>query len=177
MFSVNEPLGNNWRRKDFLIQLTCLVPWLANTLMISLKTDALACLSKEAAILDWTGLGIHTRSCIGEYGQSKPAKGKPYATVPNNKGAGEWAGTPLAFIHNDFEFCDKLMICWPYMDCLEEPRLAQFLHVCFCYHRSKYNFSIHKFKWLLGKALCVETQLIQLRFPRGSQRTLTNDNN
>jgi hypothetical protein len=79
-------------------------------LVISLKINASARLSKEAAILDWTGLGIHTRSHLGKYGHSKHTKGKPFATVPNNKDAGEWAHTLLAFICNNFQFYDKLMI-------------------------------------------------------------------
>jgi hypothetical protein len=125
-----------------------------NDLAISLKSDASARLSKEAAILDWMGLGIHTGSRLGEYGQSKPTKGEPFATVPNNDDAGEWAGTPLAFIRDDFEFYDKLMTRQNYRDCLKEPRLAQFLHVRFRYDKSKNNFSTRKFKRLSGMALC-----------------------
>jgi hypothetical protein len=85
-----------------------------NNLVISLKINATARLSKEAAILDWTGLGIHTSQItsrqIAMDSQSKHTKGKPFATVPNNKYPGEWAGTLLAFICNNFEFYDKLMI-------------------------------------------------------------------
>ena len=116
--------------------------------------DASVILRKEAAVLDWTGLGLHTGSRIGEYGQSKPRKGEPFATVPHTADAGEWAGTPLAFIREDFEFYDKLQVRHHYRDCLRNPNLASYLHIRFRFDKSKNNFTIRKFKRLSGIVVC-----------------------
>jgi hypothetical protein len=38
-------------------------------------------LDATAAVFDWLALGLHTGSRLGEYGQSKPSKQHPFATV------------------------------------------------------------------------------------------------
>jgi hypothetical protein len=43
------------------------------------QRDMQTLLGRTAAIFDWTGLGLHTGSRLGEYGQSKPEKGSPFA--------------------------------------------------------------------------------------------------
>ena len=40
-------------------------------------------LDQLPAIYDWSQLGCFTGSRLGEYGQSKPKLGKPFATVPH----------------------------------------------------------------------------------------------
>jgi hypothetical protein len=68
----------------------------------SLARDPSRLLDLLPAIYDWTRLGIFTGSRLGEYGQSKLCFGELFATVPMCPDAGEWAGTPLAFICEDF---------------------------------------------------------------------------
>lgn len=55
-------------------------------------------LDRTATVFDWTGLGLHTGSRLGEYGQSKPEKGSAFARVPQ----GPCAGQALAFVKRRF---------------------------------------------------------------------------
>lgn len=127
---------------------------LSNEIIRFHRHNATVLLTRKAAVLDWTGLGLHTGSRIGEYGQSKPTKKEPFARVPNTTDAGEWAGTPLAFIRADFTFFDKLLIRHSYTDCLKNQNLAQYVHIRFRYDKSKENFTIRKFKRLSGIIVC-----------------------
>jgi hypothetical protein len=56
------------------------------------------------AVFDWTQLGIFTGSRLGEYGQSCLPKNTRFNIVPKSVDAGEWAGTAIAFIRDDFTF-------------------------------------------------------------------------
>lgn len=127
---------------------------LSNEITRHFRHDATVLLNRKAAVLDWTGLGLHTGSRIGEYGQSKPTKKEPFAKVPNTREAGEWANTPLAFIREDFQYFDKLLVRHPYTKCIANPNLAQYVHIRFRYDKSKENFTIRKYKRLSGIIVC-----------------------
>jgi hypothetical protein len=47
---------------------------------------------------------------LAEYGQTKPTPGALFVTVPRTTHAGEWAGSPLAFIRDDFTFYDDKFV-------------------------------------------------------------------
>jgi len=124
------------------------------------KTDPDIFLSAEWAVFDWSATGVHTGSRLGEYGQSKSQKGSPFATVPMNKDAGDWAGTPLAFIHADMTYYDRNMIRCTIQECIADPSLAEYLHVRFRYDKSKKNFTIRKFQQVSGSILCIVKQTL-----------------
>jgi hypothetical protein len=127
---------------------------LSDELSLQHQHNNLVFLSKAFAVFDWMGLGIHTGSRLGEYGQSKPKAGEPFATVPNSTDAREWAGTPLAFVREDFQFFGSTLIQHPYLECLQDHSLALYVHIRFRFDKSKMNFSIRKFKRLSGIMLC-----------------------
>ena len=148
------------------------------------KTDSNVFLSAEWAVFDWSGAGIHTGSRLGEYGQSKPKKGVPFAMVPMTEDAGDWAGTPLAFIQADFTFYDHDMLRRSHSECLADESLAAFLHVHFHYDKSKNNFTIRKYRRVSGSLICIiKRSLAILRrayllgipahFPIGAYRPLS----
>jgi hypothetical protein len=64
----------------------------------AISADSTVFLQEHWVIFDWTHLGVFTGSCLAEYGQIKPRAGELFATVPNTAHAGEWAGSPIAFI-------------------------------------------------------------------------------
>lgn len=74
-------------------------------------------------------MGSHTGSRLAEFGQSKKPKGALYATVPNNKAAGRWAGQALAFIIDDFEFYSATGVKMTISQVLMNPQDAVELHV------------------------------------------------
>ena len=149
------------KREPFTMEM---LEALATDLHIKLRADASIFLSKEHAILDWMGLGIHTGSRLSEYGQSKPTKKNPIALVPSSEDAGEWAGTPLAFIRSDFTYYDKALVQHSYIECLRDPHLAEYVRIRFRFDKSKNNFSVRKFKRLSGIIACpVKRSLSALR--------------
>jgi len=126
------------------------------------KTDPNIFLSAEWVVFDWSATGVHTGSRLGKYGQSKSQKGSPFATVPMNKDAGDWAGTPLAFIRADMTYYDRNMICRMIQECIADPSLAEYLHVQFRYDKSKKNFTIRKFQRVSGSILCIVKQTLSI---------------
>ena len=71
--------------------------------------DCSAWLDRDAAVFDWSCLGIFTGSRSGEYAQTVAKRGQ-FACIPNSWAAAtEWKGTPLAFIATDFTFYDAHM--------------------------------------------------------------------
>jgi hypothetical protein len=69
--------------------------------------------------------------------------------------AGEWAGTPLAFIRADLSFYDQDMLRRSHSECLANDSLAIFLHIRFRYDKSKYNFTIRKYRRVSGSLICI----------------------
>jgi hypothetical protein len=128
---------------------------LARYLQAHRKTDSMVFLSAEWAVFNWSAAGVHTGSCLGEYAQSKPKKGELFATVPLTEDAGEWAGTPLAFLWANLMYYDKNMLRQSIQECLANESLTEYLHVQFPYDKSKNNFTIRKFRWVSGSLLCI----------------------
>jgi hypothetical protein len=141
-------------------------------------------LDRLLAIFDWAVLGVFTGSRLGEYGQSKPCRGEPFATVPNSPDAGEWAGTPLAFMHSDFTFFDAQFCLLSRSHTQQLLRLANEVHVRFRYDKSPNNFSIRKIRRSSGTFICAvkssiailqRADLLQVpsQFPVGVYRCTT----
>lgn len=118
------------------------------------RHDGTVFIQKDFAVINFSALGLHTGSRLGEYGQSKPMKGEPFATVPMSSDAGEWAGMPIAFIRADWEYYDANLIRHSYRACIKDPELAMFVHIRFRYDKSKNNFTIRKFKRFSDSILC-----------------------
>jgi hypothetical protein len=112
--------------------------------------DLQTLLGRTAAIFDWTGLGLHTGSRLGEYGQSKPEKGSPFARVPQ----GPCAGQALAFIREDFLYFNASGCRLDHSLLLEKPEQATVLHVIFRYDKSATNHSVRKFTRISDSFLC-----------------------
>jgi hypothetical protein len=65
-----------------------------------------------------------------------------------SKDAGIWAGLPLAFIREDFEFydCEACAISHAHLLSMHRKRRDMTVHIRFCFDKSKHNFSIRKFQ-------------------------------
>jgi hypothetical protein len=125
-------------------------------LCTSISIDGSVFLQERWAIFDWTRLGIFTGSRLAEYGQSKPTPGALFATVPWTTHAGEWAGTPLAFIRDDFTFYDDKFVQLLQSEATQDspPRVAHSVFIRFRFDKSPTNFSIRKFRRISGTFLC-----------------------
>jgi hypothetical protein len=110
------------------------------------QSSIFASLDKPAAVFDMARLGTFTGSRLSEYGQSKKRKKQRFATVPHDKTAGEWAGTALAFIADDFTLYDANNIRIPHAVALANWDLVETVHVRFRYDKSRENHSIRKFR-------------------------------
>lgn len=122
------------------------------------QQDISSFLDKSAALFDWTRLGIHTGSRLGEYGQSTLAGSHPlqFATVPNSHDAGIWQGSPLAFMASDFTFFDVngVQLEGPALLTHQPTVRAAAVHIRFRFDKSPTNFTIRKFSRLPGCYLC-----------------------
>ena len=108
------------------------------------KTDKEHRLGKEAAVLDWARLSAFTGSRVGEYAQSVGSSSQA-SRVPDLPFAGEWAGTPIAFVAEDFTFYTKDSLRLSTIQLLSHPKSAAQLHIRFRYDKSPRNFVIRKF--------------------------------
>jgi hypothetical protein len=107
-------------------------------------------LGKVAAVSNWTGLGVHTGSRLGEYGQSKRLPGNAFACVPE----GPCRGEPIAFIRSDFTFFTTTGHVIPLATLPSVASTAVVLHILFRYDKSKYNHVIRKFRRIPNSSLC-----------------------
>ena len=150
----------------------------------SLARDPSRLLDLLPAIYDWTRLGIFTGSRLGEYGQSKPRSGELFATVPLCSDAGEWAGTPLAFIREDFTYFDAQRHSLDRSALSDLQRYAEEVHIRFRYDKSTTNFAVRKFRRLRHSFICPVSSSIAIlhrahslcipeRFPIGAYRSST----
>ncbi len=78
--------------------------WLQQELTRSFQKDIGSKLDVMATVFDWVILGTFTGSRLSEYGQSKKKPEEPYALVPHSMAAGQYVGTSLAFIRENFTF-------------------------------------------------------------------------
>ena len=60
----------------------------------------------EAAIFDWTRLGVLTGSRVSD-AQTTAARKGTFSRVPDSLDAGDWRNTPIAFMFCDFSFYTK----------------------------------------------------------------------
>lgn len=120
----------------------------------AVAADPAAFLHRPCAVHNWTSLGVFTGSRVGEYAQSKPTKGIPFARIPLNEDAGEWAGQPLAFIRADFSFFDKAGRQLPTTNIVSLTNSTNEVHIRFRYDKSPTNFSVRKFKKTGHHFLC-----------------------
>jgi hypothetical protein len=123
-------------------------------------------LDRLPAIFGWAVLGVFTGSRLGEYGQSKPRRGEFFAAVPSTRDAGEWAGTPLAFMRSAFLIFDiQRCLMSRRSDSQQLLQLANEVHVRFRYDKSPNNFSIRKF----GALQALSSARSKLAFPSFSE--------
>lgn len=122
----------------------------------AILADSTVFLQERWAIFDWTRLGVFTGSRLAEYGQSKPCAGELFATVSNATHAGEWAGSPIAFIRDDFTFYDDHFVQLSHTDVMRYVpyRVAHYIYVRFHFDNSPTKFSIRKFLRISGIFLC-----------------------
>ena len=110
-------------------------------------------LGKEAAVLDWARLTAFTGSRVGEYAQSVGTSTKA-SRVPDLPFAEEWAGTPIAFVEDDFSFYSADSRKLELIKILEFPNRAAQVHIRFRYDKSPRNFTVRKFAKSGHKILC-----------------------
>ena len=117
--------------------------------LLSSTDPVLACMGALAAAFDWARLGIFTGSRLAEYGQGRLAKGTRFNVVPLTVDAGDWAGTPLAFIRADFVFYDTHMrtILHAQIFHYHAQQRVAWVYIRFRSDKSKNNFTIRKFQW------------------------------
>jgi hypothetical protein len=108
------------------------------------------------AAYDWLCLGTFSGSCVSECAQTSdkkdPTTGKRHACVPNSPAAGPWANQPITFIDTNFVFYGKDVILVANKFRLLNAALDHTweLHLCFCFDKSKNNFTVHKHTCLPG---------------------------
>ena len=116
-----------------------------NRVSAQVQADHRASLYKDAAVQDWTRLGLFTGSRPGEYAQTVGTSTRA-STVPNVPAAGEWIGEPLAFIASDFTFFDKFNRRLTLTEILDDPDRPVELHVRFRFDKSGRTFTVRKFR-------------------------------
>ena len=110
-------------------------------------------LGKEAAVLNWARLTAFTGSRVGEYAQSVGTSSTA-SRVPSTPFAEEWAGTPIAFVADDFSFYSKENKKLAILKLMKHPELATQIHIRFRYDKSPRNFVVRKFAKSGHKILC-----------------------
>ena len=117
------------------------------------KLNSHTILGRQAAVHNFTCLGLFTGSRVGEYGQTGAKRGT-FHRIPNNPDAGTWAGLPIAFIRDDFTFWDK------HGREVQKTHLKQVsatvtdVYIRFRYDKSVNNFTIRKFRRTDHAFLC-----------------------
>ena len=135
---------------------------LRNQVKAARKKNGAVTLEKKAAVLDWMRFTAFTGSRVGEYAQSVGTTTTTSA-VPELPFAEEWAGTPIAFIEDDFAFYTKDLQRLPMNKIMQNPTLARELHVRFRYDKSPRNFVIRKFRSTGHKILCPVAAAISIQ--------------
>ena len=80
--------------------------YMFNDILSKVAKDTSALFDMEAAIFDWTRLGVFTSSRVSEYAQTTARK-STFSRVPDSLDAGDWCNTPIAFMYCDFSFYTK----------------------------------------------------------------------
>jgi hypothetical protein len=107
-------------------------------------------------VWDWLRLGVFTGSRVAEYAQTGLKRNQRFQTIPKSSDAGAWAGQPLAFVREDFQFYDNDNCCVSHVMAYRAHREGRIhmVHIRFRFDKSKHNFTIRKFRttkdWLLN---------------------------
>ena len=89
----------------------------------------------DAVVFDWLRLGVFTGSRAAEYMQGTARRGE-FDRIPDNNDTGEWAGSPLAFIAEDFVLWDEYDFEVSHEEARACPHRVAFLHMRFRYDKS-----------------------------------------
>ena len=115
-----------------------------NRLESNLTRDKTSILGRQAAVHNFTCLGLFTGSRVGEYGQTSARRGT-FHRIPYTPDAGAWAGLPIAFIRDDFTFWTKYAVELDKSDLARVSAEAMEVYIRFRYDKSINNFTIRKF--------------------------------
>ena len=121
----------------------------ASTHLASKSTaSAHSFLSLHHVVWDWLRLGVFTGSRVAEYAQTALKKHQRYQTIPTSTDAGPWAGQPIAFLREDFQFYTRDNCCVPHKLVLHAHKMGTIamVHIRFRFDKSKNNFTIRKFQ-------------------------------
>jgi hypothetical protein len=114
--------------------------------------------SSDAAMYDWSRLGLFTGSRLAEYGQSALPRGTPHDgwdVIPTNRNVPqEWRGKPKAFVASDFTFFDEHLVRLPDSAVLAKSSRVMFVHIRYRYDKSTHNFVTRKYRRVHGHHLC-----------------------
>jgi hypothetical protein len=104
--------------------------------------------SLNHVVWDWLRLGVFTGSRVAEYAQTALKKHQRYQTIPKGSDAGPWAGQPIAFIRDDFQFFTSDNCCVSHKMVLQAHKTGTIamVHIRFRFDKSKTNFTIRKFQ-------------------------------
>ena len=113
---------------------------------------------RECVLYDFSRLGLFTGSRLAEYGQGVLPRGSPsdgWLPLPSNRDVPIiWRGKPSAFVASDFEFYDSRQCLLQHAEALTLSEMVTFMHVRFRYDKSNINFTVRKYKRVLGHILC-----------------------
>lgn len=129
------------KRLPYTIQMFTV---LHQQVLAAVDQDPLTFLDLQAAVFDWVRLGIFTGCRASEYAQTKARRGE-FSKVPNEAAAGRWAGTPIAFIPDDFTFYDGQMCILTHVEAITSPSAVHELHLRYRFDKSSTNFNIKKY--------------------------------
>ena len=104
--------------------------------------------SLNHVVWDWLRLGVFTGSRVAEYAQTGLKRDQRYQTIPTDTDAGLWAGQPLAFIREDFQFFTVANCRVPHdmIHKFHKKGMITMVHIRFRFDKSKQNFSVRKFQ-------------------------------
>jgi hypothetical protein len=102
----------------------------------------------QHVVWDWLRLGVFTGSRVAEYAQTGLKRNQKYQTIPKSSDAGIWAGQPIAFIREDFQFYTTDHCCVPHNKVYtkHKKKTIAMVHIRFRFDKSKQNFTIRKFQ-------------------------------
>jgi hypothetical protein len=146
--------------------------YMFNNILSKAARDTSALFDMEAAIFDWTRLGVFTGSRVSEYAQTTARKGT-FSKVPDSLDAGDWRNTPIAFMYCDFSFYTKVGHRVAHHDFHRLGHTVHEFHERFRFDKSPRNFTIRKFRRSGHKFLCpvlaaisIIVRALALRVPR-----------
>ena len=123
----------------------CAITLLHQWVQQDTKWNVASRLDKQTAVFDWIWLGVFTGCRPGEYAQTMAPRDQ-FLPVPHTTDAGEWAGTPIAFIEEDFVFYDRNGHLITVTAALQFRTRALYVYIRWRFDKSPRNFTIRKFR-------------------------------